>query len=131
MLKVVLTVCLLFVGVAVLLAVGFMLAQPRFDETIVLTTTDGEGRSFERVLIPRYSNDKLYASANHWPRDWYHRALKNPDVIVTIEGVSTEYRAVSVAGVEHERVDADNPRGVLFHALTGFAPRRFLRLEPR
>jgi hypothetical protein len=70
-------------------------------------------------------------AANHWPRAWYERALANPEVQVTAEGVKTDYRAVPVEGAEHERVEAANRHGVAFRILTGFPPRYFVRLDPR
>jgi hypothetical protein len=48
-------------------------------ETIVLTTTDADGESHERVLSPIDYDGRLFVAANHWPRAWYHRALENPD----------------------------------------------------
>ena len=75
----------------------------------------------------------VYVAANHWPRAWYHRLLANPDVRVTIEGATGNYRAVEVAsgGEEHVRVANDNPVPGWFRFVTGFPPRYFIRLEPR
>src|SRR5262245_55521093 len=55
-------------------------------ETIVLTTTDADGESHERVPSPIDYDGRLFVAANHWPRAWYHRALENPDVSVTRNG---------------------------------------------
>ena len=48
-----------------------------------------------------------------------------------IDGASGDYRAVPVTGEEHERVDAAHPHSVTFRILTGFPPRRVVRLDPR
>ena len=73
-------------------------------ETIVLTTTDADGESHERVLSPIDHDGQLFVAANHWPRAWYHRALENPDVSVTRNGETTDYRAVPVSEDERERL---------------------------
>ncbi len=73
-------------------------------ETIVITTTDADGDSHERVLSPIDDDGRLFAAANHWPRAWYHRALENPDVSVTRNGEATDYRAVPVDEEERERL---------------------------
>jgi hypothetical protein len=44
-------------------------------ETIVLSTTGPDGKSYERVLSPIDAGGHLFVAANHWPRAWYHRAL--------------------------------------------------------
>jgi hypothetical protein len=77
------------------------------------------------------SDGQLYVAANHWPRAWYKRALENPEVQVTLDGEKGDYRAVPVAGVEHDRVDGENSLGVFFRILTGFPPRYFVRLDSR
>ena len=105
--------------------------QPRLGDTIVLETTDAAGTTHERVVTPIHHDGRLFVSANHWPRAWYRRALANPDVRVTRDGRTAPYRAVPVRGDERERLlDASGfpPIGYLF---TGFAPRQFLRLDPR
>jgi hypothetical protein len=76
------------------------------------------------------SDGVVYVAANHWPRAWYERALVNPHVTLSAEGESIDYTAVPVTGAEHDRVNAEHPLGFL-RFLTGFPPRKFLRLEPR
>ncbi len=106
--------------------------QPEIDgSTIVITTTDADGTSRERVLSPIDDDGRLFVAANHWPRAWYRRALADPEVSVTRDGQTTDYLAVPVSEEERERLldDSGFPRvGYLF---TGFAPRQFLRLDPR
>jgi len=112
-------------------AVAAFQAENLGGETIVITTIDAEGEPHERVLSPIDDDGRLFVAANHWPRAWYRRALANPDVLVTIDGAQSPYRAVPVTGAEHDRVQADNPLGAGFRILTGFPPRYFVRLEPR
>ena len=98
--------------------------------TIVITTTDADGESHERVLSPIDDEGRLFVAANHWPRDWYEQALENPEVLVTIDGETGPYLAVPATDEEHERVNAENPHSFWFRFVTGFPPRYFLRLEP-
>jgi len=65
-----------------------------------------------------------------WPRDWYNQALENPQIKVTLDGVTADYVAVPLSDVEHEQVRSENANGVGLHFLFGFAPRKFLRLDP-
>lgn len=99
--------------------------------TIVLTTTGTDGKPYERVLTPIDDGDRLFVSANHWPRAWYHRALANPDVRVTRDGDTADYRAVPVSAQERERLLDESRFPRIAYLFTGFAPRQFLRLEPR
>ncbi len=127
------------VAIAVLLYAGLVVAfeswlgssQPADQSTLVVTTIDADGTAHDRVVANYESDRQLYVSANHWPRAWYRRALDNPDVRVTIDGVTGDYRAIPVLGEEHERVEAAHPHGVIFRILTGFPPRRVVRLDPR
>jgi hypothetical protein len=100
-------------------------------ETIVLTTTDADGESHERVLSPIDYAGRFYVAANHWPRAWYHRALENPEVSVTRNGESTDYRAVPVSEEVRERLLDESGFPLVAYVFTGFAPRQFLRLDPR
>jgi len=99
--------------------------------TIVLSTTGADGESYERVLSPIDDDGQLFVAANHWPRAWYHRALENPDVLVTRDGETSGYRAVPVSEQERERLLAESGFPLVGYAFTGFAPRQFLRLDPR
>ncbi len=105
--------------------------QPTFDRTVVLTTFDADGDAHERVVSRLEVDGQVYIAANHWPRAWYRRALENPDVQVSREGETRDYRAVPVTGAERESVGSEHPLGTRFRILTGFPPRRFVRLEPR
>jgi hypothetical protein len=117
------------------------LAQPRFekdsddgwDATIVITTTGEDGLTQDRVVSPMLSDGVLYVSANHWPRSWYKRVLDNPQVHVTNGGKTSDYTALPMAPSddEHDRLEGEHPHPFFFRFLTGFPPRRFVRLEPR
>ena len=100
-------------------------------ETIVLTTTDADGESHERVLLPIDYDGRLFVSANHWPRAWYHRALENPDVSVIRNGETTDYQAVPVSEAERDRLLDESGFPRVGYVFTGFAPRQFLRLDTR
>jgi len=127
-------VLILVVGyVAIVVAfeslIGFL--QPAGGSTLVLTTFDPDGTPHDRVLARLETDGKVYVSANHWPRAWYHRALANPDVQATIDGAKRNYRAVPIAGAEHDHVEREHPHGLGFRFVTGFPPRYFVRLDPR
>jgi hypothetical protein len=100
-------------------------------ETMVLTTTDAEGKSHERVLSPIDHDGRLFVASNHWPRAWYRRALERPEVSVTRNGETTDYRAVPVSEQERERLLDESGFPRVAYLFTGFAPRQFLRLDPR
>jgi hypothetical protein len=99
-------------------------------ETIVISTTDSDGKTYERVLSPIDVDGQLFVAANHWPRAWYRRALANPNVSVTRGGKTTHYRAVPVSEQERERLVDEPGFPLIAYVFTGFAPRKFLRLDP-
>ena len=124
-------VVLVYGGLVVAFESGLGYFQPAGQATLVITTLAADGTKHNRV-VSRYETDgRLYVSANHWPRAWYRRALENPDVRVTMDGVTADYRAIAVGGEEHERVDAAHPHGLMFRLMTGFPPRRVVRLDPQ
>ena len=106
-------------------------AQPSSQGTIVITTTDADGETHARVVSRLESDGRLYVAANHWPRAWYNQALAEPNVSITSNGERSAYLAISVSGEEHDRINRDNPVGLVGRILMGFPPRRFVRLEPR
>ncbi len=112
-------------------AVGVFQSENIGGTTIVISTTDAEGNLHERVLSPIDDDGTLFVAANHWPRAWYHRALANPDVSVTRDGETTKYRAVPVSEQERERLLDESGFPKVAYFFTGFAPRQFLRLDPR
>ncbi len=109
--------------------------QPKLDDApvpmLVITTTDESGESRDRRLARFDTDGKVYVSAHHWPRGWYHRAVANPDVRVEMDGVEGDYLAVPVDGAEFERVANEFPLPFLIRFLMGFPPERdILRLDP-
>ena len=122
---------LVYVGIVVTFESSIGYFQPAGETTLVITTTAEDGTPHDRVLSRLESDGQLYVAANHWPRAWYNRALKNPKVQVTLEGEKEDYLAVPVSEEEHDRIDSENSHGVMFRILTGFPPRYFVRLDPR
>ncbi len=128
-------IAVVIVGIYVVLVIAFesMLGyvQPGGDAALVITTFDADGTAYDRVVSPYETDGQLYVSANHWPRTWYRRVLANPDVRATVDGSTGDYRAVPVNGAKHDRVDAAHPHTLMFKIMTGFPPRRVVRLDPR
>jgi hypothetical protein len=120
-----------YVAMVMVFEVVIGYVQPGMDIGIVLTTTDSQGKTFDRMLAGVRMDDRLYVSANHWPRSWYNRALANPAVEVTVDGKRSPYTAIPLAGPELDRIAEKYRFGFVFRFITGFAPRRFLRLDPR
>src|SRR6266403_3133088 len=129
MMKIIVIVVLIYAAVVAAFEsmLGYM--QPAAGSTLVITTFDPDGTPHDRVVSRMVSDGHLYVSANHWPRAWYHRALKNPHVQVTMDGVKADYLAVPVTGAEADRVASENPHPLAFRFVTGFPPRYFVRLD--
>ena len=123
--------CLVYIGIVVTFESLLGFIQPTDQTTLVITTTDEEGTTNDRVLARLESGGQLYVAANHWPRAWYKQALQNPNVHIASDSEVGEYLAVPVTAAEHDRVDSDNRLGMGFRILTGFPPRYFFRLDPR
>ena len=104
--------------------------QPTYDGTMVITTSDASGERADRVLAKMEVDGAIYAAANHWPRVWYHQALENPEVSLTLEDGPADYLAVQLSDAEAAKVDATYPLPIFFRVLTGFPPRYILRLDP-
>lgn len=100
------------------------------EEWVVITTQDADGRT-DTVVGGVESAGHLYVAANHWPRGWYQRALRNPHVELTRAGERRACRAVPVTGAERARIARDYRLPWIARLLTGFPPRSFLRLDPR
>lgn len=126
-------------GVYVLVVVLFEswlgVFQPLLQDSgipmLVIETRDDAGNWNDRVLARIETDGKLYVAVNHWPRAWYRQALEDPEVRVTFDGGGGgTYTAVPLAGAEYARVDAARPLTPMVRFLTGFPPRRILRLDP-
>ena len=124
-----------YVSFVVVFETGYLgIYQPSFEDSgipmLVLTTTDDSGKSRDRMLARMETDGKLYVSAHHWPRGWYKRALKNPNVRIKIHDMVSDYIAVPVDGEEFERVAAEHPLPLPVRFLMGFPPpREILRLD--
>ena len=130
-LKIALLVVLIYVGIVAAFESMIGYTQPASGSTLVLTTFDADGTAHDRVVSRLENAGQIYVAANHWPRAWYRRALKNPEVQATLDGQKRSYQAVPVTGEEHKRVESANRHGLGFRILTGFPPRVFVRLDPR
>tara|TARA_B110000483_G_C17900581_1_gene429110 strand:+ start:121 stop:525 length:405 start_codon:yes stop_codon:yes gene_type:complete len=129
--KIVVILFLVYAGVVATFESLLGYFQPQGDGMIVITTTNADGVSKDRVVSRIDSADQLYVAANHWPRSWYRQTLALPNVSVSVNGVTAEYLAVPIDGAEHDRVDTDHPLPLSFRILTGFPPRYFIRLDPK
>ena len=102
--------------------------QPTNSQTLkIITYAEGEPKT--RVVNKLYSDEALYVAANHWPRRWYYEAIKNPKVGIKLNDEIIFFRAIPTNLLEDEKVSIENPLPLSFRLLTGFPPRKFLRLE--
>lgn len=102
-------------------------------ELVEISTTDASGEVSPRKLAGFEMDGKLYVSAHHWPRGWYHAAVANPQVTVRRESEdhAADYVAVTVQGEEFERVAEGFPLSFPVRFVMGFPPERdILRLDP-
>ena len=120
----------IYVGIVIAFESWLGYSQPSGGGTIQITTVDDNGKSATRVVSRIESGGHLYVAANHWPRAWYRDALAHPEVTVTMDGEIQTYTAVPVTGAEFDRVNADHPLGPMIRFLTGYPPRRLVRLDP-
>ena len=110
--------------------------QPSFEEAGIpmldIVTTDVAGHSTRRRLTRLTSSDgRMYVSAHHWTRGWYHELVANPAVAVEVDGVAADYVAVTVEGDEFDNVAAEFPLPFTVRFLMGFPPERdIVRLDP-
>ena len=130
--KFVLWVAVLYALVVVAFESLLGYVQPTDESTFTITTVSQAGESQDRVLSRLDVNGKLYVAANHWPRAWFNNALANPRVEITDDGATSAYLAmpVEVNGAEHRAVNKAEPLHLVASILFGFAPRKFLRLDP-
>lgn len=108
--------------------------QPDFEAgmpMVVLTTTDDSGAAEARKLAGFEMDGKIYVSAHHWPRGWYRRAVRNPEVQLETRGEVGDYLAVQIEGAEFDKVAAIYVLPLPARFLMGFPPEReILRLDP-
>ena len=101
--------------------------------SIIIATFDNENERHERVLSLREMDGGIYVSANHWPRAWYRQALMNPNVEVKLARADkfAKFTAVPLEDSEDDRVRERFRPGFRSQLRMGFAPREYLRLDPR
>ena len=104
--------------------------QPDMDNGVTLHVSSGSSE-FTRKLYGFEYGGKLYVSSNHWFRQWYHAILDNPQIDVERDGEREPFTAVPIDGDERAEVNREYRMGFLLRMMCGFAPRRFLRLDPR
>ena len=104
--------------------------QPNYDNSLTITTTGADGTSKTRKLARFEYEGKLYVSSNHWFRSWYRQALANPTVNVEYDGRSKPMRALPVTGDQQAELSRNYNMGFVLRLLCGFAPSRFLQLNP-
>lgn len=129
--KIIAIVLGVYVGIVVIFESLLGYFQPAGENTLVITTVEEDGTAHDRVVARLESDGQLYVAVNHWPRQWYYRALENPNVQITYAGETRPYRAVDVTAPEYVRVDGEHSLPIVFRILTGFPPRYLLRLEPQ
>ena len=76
--KILVITVLVYVGIVVAFESLLGYFQPENQRTLVITTTDGDGNEFDRVLARLESQEQVYIAVNHWPRAWYYRVLTSP-----------------------------------------------------
>ncbi|MCX7065217.1 MAG: nitroreductase/quinone reductase family protein [Proteobacteria bacterium] len=128
--KIIVIVFLVYAGIVAVFESTLGYFQPKDASNLVIATVDANGNTKERVVSRIESGGQLYVAANHWPRRWYNDVLAHPEVQVTSDGKTQAYVAVPVTGEEFERVNADHRLGMVIRILTGFPPRRLVRLDP-
>lgn len=128
--EILLIVVLVYVGFLALMEALIGFIQPWMQEGARLKTTDAEGRTPERMLAGARFDGRLYVGSNHWLRGWYRQALAERRVLVEVDGVEAAYSAVSIEGEERARVSDAYRMGFVLRFICGFAPSKFLRLDP-
>lgn len=123
-------VVLVYVAFVAIMELTFGYLQPDMDGGVVLTSYANDGSPHVRTLAGFRFNEKLYVSSNHWLRGWYNRALQNPRVDVLVEDDSASYIAVPVTGAERDELADAYRMGFILRAICGFAPSKFIRLDP-
>ena len=137
LLKIIAYIFVVYVSLVFLFEAVFLgIFQPTIEserlKNLVMTTTDPAGHPYPRRITYVRVNEAIYVSAHHWPRDWYHQAIEDPNVVVDLRGSISDYVAVPIAGREFQSVAEAFPLPLVVRFLMGFPPQRnILRLDPR
>ena len=129
--KVALIVVLAYAALVAAFETLLGLSQPSGQDTMVITTFEEDGSGHDRVVSRLEVGERVYVAANHWPRAWFRRVAANPRIEVTYGGETVPHVAVPLGDDERDAVDSAHPLGLVFRVLTGFPPRRILRLDPQ
>ena len=123
----------IYIGSVINYEVNLGWNQPMRGNSIIIATYDDKNVRHERVLSLREMDSVMYVSANHWPRAWYRQALANPSVEVKLANAHgfAHFTAVPLESSEDERVRERFRPGFRSQLRMGFAPREYLRLDPR
>jgi hypothetical protein len=105
--------------------------QPDMDGGVTITVTDADANPVERNLAGFEYDSRLYVASNHWLQHWYNLAIENPQVEVTRNGVRGSFNVTVVAGDEQTSLSRAYEMGFILRFICGFAPSKFLRLDPR
>lgn len=128
-LEVVLAVTVGYFTLLLLLEAVVWKAQPNMENAVTLFVHQGDDVLTRKLFGFEY-NDKLYVSSNHWFRQWYHAILKNPQIDVEHAGDVKPFTVVPIEGDERAEIAREYKMGFVLRLMCGFAPRRFLRLDP-
>ena len=104
--------------------------QPDTTGGVTIHVTDRSAKQVQRNLAGFEYDNRLYVSSNHWFRHWYKLALDNSSVVITKNGVRRPCKAIVVAGREQISVSRAYKMGFILRFICGFAPSKFLRLDP-
>lgn len=119
-----------YVALLLLLEAVIWKTQPNMESGVTLFLNRGNAVVARKLYGFEYG-DKLYVSSNHWFRRWYYAILETPQIDVEHAGEIKPYIAVPIEGSERLEIAREYKMGFILRLLCGFAPRRFLRLDPR
>ncbi|NKC00315.1 MAG: hypothetical protein GKR90_17765 [Pseudomonadales bacterium] len=129
MLEVLLAFSAAYFTLLLLLEVVVWKTQPNMENAVTLFVPQGDS-VLTRKLYGFDYNHKLYVSSNHWFRHWYHAILRNPQIDVEHAGNVKPYTIIPIEGDERAEIAREYKMGFVLRLMCGFAPRRFLRLDP-
>ncbi|MGI9328950.1 MAG: hypothetical protein ACR2PZ_27280 [Pseudomonadales bacterium] len=129
-LEIALVVILGYVALLLLLEAVIWKTQPNMESGVTLFVNRGNDVVARKLYGFEYG-DKLYVSSNHWFRRWYYALLEAPLIDVEHAGEIKPYIAIPIEGSERAEIAREYQMGFILRLLCGFAPRRFLRLDPR
>lgn len=120
---------IVYIALLLLLELAIWKLQPSMDSGVTLLIGSEDTVTSRKVYGFEHEGG-LYVSSNHWFRSWYHAVLKNPIIDVECSGKIKPYKAILLEGDDRERIANAYQMSLIFRLLCGFAPRRFLKLEP-